>query len=117
MTPETTLRRLYELIDKDDHAGMAALFEPDAVYHRPGHDALVGRETIRRFYAVDRHIAAGAHTLDRIIVSGTRAAVDGSFTGATDDGRPLGHRFAEIFELSEAGRFTRRDSFLFISPI
>ncbi|GAA1276867.1 nuclear transport factor 2 family protein [Sphaerisporangium rubeum] len=111
------VRRLYELIDERDFAGLAALFDKDAVYHRPGCDVLVGRDGIERFYTEERTISSGAHTLSRIIVSDRDVAVEGAFEGALDDGRQIAHRFAELFRLSEEGLFTRRDSFLFVSTI
>lgn len=110
------VERLYRLIDARDFAGVAALFDEDAVYHRPGCELLVGRDEIERFYSERRTIRSGTHTLSRIIVSGRDVAVDGSFRGEHDDGRPMAHRFAEIFELSDDGLFSRRDSFIFTPP-
>jgi ketosteroid isomerase-like protein len=115
MTPEETVQEMYRCIDSRDFAGFSALFADDAVYHRPGCPALVGRGQIEEYYNDKRTIDSGVHTLSRVLVSDGAVAVDGSFSGRLTDGRETAHRFAEIFEFGDDGRFSRRDSFLFVT--
>ncbi|TDT40084.1 3-isopropylmalate dehydratase small subunit [Streptomyces sp. BK208] len=114
MSPEDRVHALYRRIDEGDFAGFAALFHEDAVYHRPGSPALVGRDAIEAYYRDERTVADGTHTLSRVLLSDGALAVDGAFSGHLTDGREQAHRFAEIFEFGPDGLFTRRDSFLFV---
>jgi steroid Delta-isomerase len=109
------VKEMYRLIDERDFAAFAELYDKDAVYHRPGCDALVGRDEIKHYYDNKRNIRSGTHTLTRVVQDGQVVAVEGNFSGVLDDGRKQEHRFAEFFELSDDGLFTRRDSFLFIT--
>ncbi len=110
-------REFYELIDTDDIAGLIGRFAPQAAYHRPGYDPLVGRERLRRFYAEERVIKEGRHTLERVVESDGLTAVHGSFRGTLHDGRPAAHRFAEFFESTPEGLIARRDTFFFVSLV
>ena len=110
------VERLYRLIDAGDFGPFAALFDEQAIHHRPDSDVLVGRAEIARFYAEKRTIKSGRHTLNKIIINDRDIAVHGSFSGTLTDGREHSHRFAEFFELSADGLFSRRDSFIFTSP-
>ncbi|MGW7419526.1 3-isopropylmalate dehydratase small subunit [Streptomyces sp. NPDC054813] len=114
MSPEDSVHALYRRIDEGDFAGFAALFHEDAVYHRPGSPALVGRDAIEAYYRDERTVADGTHTLSRVLLSDGAVAVDGAFSGRLTNGREQAHRFAEIFEFGPDGLVTRRDSFLFV---
>nr|WP_237283519.1 nuclear transport factor 2 family protein [Streptomyces alfalfae] len=114
MSPEDRVHALYRRIDEGDFAGFAALFHEDAVYHRPGSPALVGRDAIEAYYRDERTVADGTHTLSRVLLCDGALAVDGAFSGHLTNGREQAHRFAEIFEFGPDGLFTRRDSFLFV---
>ncbi|HEX8081782.1 MAG TPA: nuclear transport factor 2 family protein [Jatrophihabitans sp.] len=114
MAPEA-VREMYRLIDAREFGAFAELYDKDAVYYRPGCDALVGREQIEHYYDKKRNIRSGKHTVSRVVQDGQTIAVEGSFSGVLDDGREQEHRFAEFFELSDDGLFTRRDSFLFVT--
>jgi len=114
MSPEDTVKELYRRIDSRDFTGLASLFSEDAVYHRPGCEVLLGRAEIETFYQEKRTIDSGVHTLERILVSDGAVTADGSFSGRLVDGRKAAHRFAEIFEFTADGRFSRRDSFMFV---
>ncbi|MDH2427995.1 nuclear transport factor 2 family protein [Sphaerisporangium sp. TRM90804] len=107
------VHRLYELIDAGDFTGVASLFAPHATYHRPGQEVMAGRDAIERFYFEKRAIRSGAHTVATVVESGGDVAVRGSFSGTLVDGSEVSHRFAEFFELTDDGLFSRRDSFLF----
>ncbi|MER7757850.1 nuclear transport factor 2 family protein [Kitasatospora sp. NPDC097643] len=110
-------REFYALIDTDDVTGLVARFAPEAAYHRPGYDPLVGRERLRRFYAEERVIKEGRHQLERVVQADGLTAVHGSFRGTLRDGRPAAHRFAEFFELTADGLIERRDTFFFVSLV
>lgn len=116
MSTEESVREMYRCIDANDVATFVSLFTEDAVYHRPGCAVLTGRDEIETYYLKERAIESGTLTVSRVLVSDGAAAVDGSFTGRLDDGRETGHRFAEIFEVAPDGRFSRRDSYVFVSP-
>src|SRR5829696_2984426 len=93
-----TVHRYYQLVDQGDVPALVSLFTPDATYHRPGYEPLVGHEGLTRFYGQDRVIKEGAHTVSTVVA---------------DDGREVGLRFADFFTVTAEGRFSRRDTFFF----
>lgn len=107
------IRRYYELVDANDVPALVALFQPDAIYCRPGYPELVGHADITDFYANVRKFRAGAHTLTAVLDTGDRVAVHGSFRGELHDGSSMWLRFADFFEIGHDGRFTRRDTYYF----
>ena len=111
-----TVRDYFELIDSGDLLGSAALFAADAVYHRPGHAPMVGRDRIAHFYSVLRPIRSGVHTLDAVIADDRGPAAHGGFRGAALHGPPIDLRFGDFFEFGEAGAITRRETY-FAAPL
>lgn len=105
--------RYYELVDAGDVPGLVGLFTPDATYHRPGYDPLVGHEGLTAFYDGARVIREGRHTLSRVVATGGDVAVHGEFHGVLRDGAEVSLRFADFFQLAPDGRFARRDTFFF----
>ncbi|MDJ0346496.1 nuclear transport factor 2 family protein [Streptomyces sp. H10-C2] len=103
----------YSLVDAGDVSGLFALFAPDARYHRPGYEPLVGHTDLLRFYRDERVIAEGAHTLTEVVVSGAQAAVHGEFHGVLHSGQRVGLRFADFFTLTPELTFAGRDTFFF----
>lgn len=118
--PDTAARELalrhFALIDAGEPADMAALFEPDAVYTRPGFGPFLGREGILRFYTRLRPIREGAHSLETVIASGGQVAVRGGFTGVLHSGAPIELRFSDFFTVGATGLFSRRETF-FAAPL
>jgi len=110
---EALVRRYYECVDAGDVAGLIALFAPDAQYHRPGYEPLVGHAALRRFYQGERVIAEGRHTVSELLVAGFKVAVHGEFHGVLHSGDRVGLRFADFFRLTPELTFARRDTFFF----
>ncbi|MGW0880577.1 nuclear transport factor 2 family protein [Streptomyces sp. NPDC002671] len=104
---------LYELVDAGDVSGLVALFDPEAVYRRPGYDPLVGRKALEHFYREQRVIKDGRHTLATVLMEKDSAAVQGSFAGTLHDGSKVSLRFADFFTFTASGAFRTRDSFFF----
>jgi len=107
------VRHYYRLVDAGDVPALVSLFTPDATYHRPGYEPLVGHAGLTRFYGQDRVIREGRHTLSAVVATGGDVAVHGEFHGVLRDGREVGLRFADFFTLTTDGRFSRRDTFFF----
>jgi ketosteroid isomerase-like protein len=110
---ENLARRYYELVDNGDVEGLVALFDPDAVYNRPGYEPLRGRDHLRRFYLEQRVIREGKHSLDLVVVSGSDVAVRGSFHGVLHTGNAVDAQFADFFRINSDDTFSRRDTFFF----
>jgi steroid delta-isomerase len=108
-----TVHRYYQLVDQGDVPGLVSLFTPDATYHRPGYEPLVGHDGLTRFYGQDRVIKEGAHTVSTVVSEDDRIAVHGEFNGVLHDGREVGLRFADFFTVTPEGQFSRRDTFFF----
>jgi ketosteroid isomerase-like protein len=113
----TAVRRYYQLVDANDVQSLLDLFTPDAVYHRPGYEPLVGRGDLERFYSADRVIATGEHSLTTLVAAGDRVAAHGEFSGTLKDGSQVSLRFADFFTARADGRFTRRDTFFFSAMV
>jgi ketosteroid isomerase-like protein len=112
--PDGGLRELvtayYAAVDAGDLEGLLALFDEEAVYRRPGYPPLEGRGALQAFYASDRIIAEGRHTISRVLVDGDLVATEGSFCGTARDGRPLAIRFSEVFRCA-SGRIVERSTY------
>ena len=109
--------RHFELIDAGDMAGMAELFQADAVYRRPGYPPFVGRAEILRFYTTLRPIRSGRHSLETALAGGGQIAVRGGFVGVRYDDAPIDLRFSDFFTLGSDGRFTGRETYFFAPSI
>lgn len=109
----TQVLKYYELVDAGDVPALVDLFTPDATYHRPGYQPMVGHQALTHFYTEARVIREGAHTVKAVVAADDRIAVHGEFHGILHDGRRVDLRFADFFDLDRAGRFSRRDTFFF----
>lgn len=110
------VKRHFDLIDSGEMHAMAELFEPHAVYLRPGYPAFTGRDEILHFYTRLRPILDGRHALEEVLGSGPSLAVQGGFAGRRLDGSPIELRFSDFFELGSNGRFIRRETY-FSAPL
>lgn len=110
---QALIQRYYELVDANDVTAMVALFQPDAVYCRPGYPELTGHADITHFYAHQRKFRSGSHSLTAVLDTGARVAVHGRFRGVLHDGSTMDLRFADFFEIGDDGRFSRRDTYYF----
>lgn len=93
-----TVWRYYSVVDNQDIDALLDLFTPDAVYHRPGYEAIRGRDGLDRFYKKERVIETGRHTVEAMVVKGRSVAVRGQFVGTSRTGEPLDLCFADFFE-------------------
>jgi steroid Delta-isomerase len=107
------VRRFYELVDRGDAAGLAALFAPDAEYRRPGYGLMTGPEGLLGFYGRDRTIREGGHTLTVVLADGPTVGVFGEFHGVLHSGEPVDLRFADSFTVRPDGLFATRDTYFF----
>lgn len=110
---EALTRRFYDHVDDGDVPGLAAMFAPEAGYHRPGYEPFRGPEGMTDFYGRERKIRSGRHTLISVVATASTVAVRGEFHGTLRDGSPIELRFADFFELGPDLLFTRRDTFFF----
>ncbi|WP_245654588.1 nuclear transport factor 2 family protein [Streptomyces violens] len=113
---EELVRSYYERVDADDVDGLLGLFSEEAVYRRPGYEAMNGRAELEAFYRGERVIRKGSHTVHTITEQLPRVAVSGSFSGELKDGRQVSVEFADFFTLESDGRFGRRETF-FYAPL
>ncbi|MBB5872721.1 ketosteroid isomerase-like protein [Allocatelliglobosispora scoriae] len=110
---EAMVRRYYECVDNNDVEGLVALFQPDAVYRRPGYPAMVGHAEMAAFYRGGRKFSGGAHAFTAVLDTGTHVAVHGEFAGTLHGGTSMTLRFADFFEVGADGLFSRRDTYYF----
>jgi ketosteroid isomerase-like protein len=106
---------MYRAIDTDDLDTLGRLFRDDAVCERPAARPLVGRDAIVRFYANDRRIASGQHTIQQLVIDGAAGAAWGSFSGRRVEGWTLDLCFADGFTFADGLIATRR-SHVFLAP-
>ena len=92
----------YRSIDRRDLDSALSCFAPDAVYRRPGYEALAGIDAILAYYRDERVIAAGRHNIESIVedADADEVAVRGSFSGTSNTGLPLAVRFADFWRFS-----------------
>jgi steroid delta-isomerase len=114
MTPgEDLIRRYYSYVDANDVDALVALFQPDAVYRRPGYPEMTGHAEMASFYRSGRKFRAGSHAFTAVLDTGVRVAVHGEFSGELHDGTAMKLRFADFFEVGADGLFSRRDTYYF----
>jgi ketosteroid isomerase-like protein len=95
------VRDYYGNVDRQDFKAALSCYMSDAVYRRPGYDALVGFRAISKFYHEERVISGGRHELEAVIEDGDMVAVHGSFHGTTRSGDPTTVRFADFWRFSD----------------
>lgn len=108
-------RHYYATVDAGDVTGVLDWFADDAVYHRPGYPPMRGRRALQEFYAGERVIESGRHTLDQVLVDGSSVAVRGRFEGRLRDGSAASVGFADFIDYDADGRAVERRSY-FDSP-
>jgi steroid Delta-isomerase len=108
---------LYQLVDAGDAASVAQLHAPDAVYHRPGYEPMVGRERVFQFYHRDRIIAEGRHILETTVADDFQVAINGQFIGTLHDGSAVELRFADFFLVDEHALIVHRRTFYFTHTV
>ncbi|PXA82261.1 ketosteroid isomerase [Auritidibacter sp. NML120779] len=116
MTTEDLVRNYYTTVDGGDPEATAALFAPDATYHRPGYEPLVG-SAIADFYRTERVIESGAHTVTEVIVEGNRASSRGVFNGVLKDGSAAEEGFADFWEFNDDGTIANRTSYFYRAAV
>lgn len=99
---ENVVRRYYQLVDAQDLA-LLETFHHDATYKRPGYPEFHGQDQLREFYSGERIIDSGSHSISRLFIQGSHAAVEGRFTGTLTDGRSVELAFSDFFDLQERG--------------
>lgn len=107
------VRRYYTLVDDGDVQGVVGLFADSAVYERPGYDPIVGRDGLDAFYRGQRVIDSGSHTVVKLVVGASEAAVEGEFRGTLKDGSEVDLRFADFFRFGEDLLFEVRKTYFF----
>ncbi|MFJ2865972.1 nuclear transport factor 2 family protein [Kitasatospora sp. NPDC087314] len=111
------VRRYYQLVDAGDVPALVALFTPDARYHRPGYQPMVGHAELERFYRDQRVIRTGVHTLATVVTTDDEVAVHGLFRGVLHDGGEVELRFADFFRMTPQGRIASRDTFFHVPAV
>lgn len=110
------VQKYYAEVDKGDVEGVVALFEVDAEYCRPGYAHMRGREAIRSFYADDRIIESGVHSVESIVSDPGTVAVEGSFKGTVRGGTEAEVKFADFFWPGPNGLIKKRRTY-FYAPL
>ncbi|MFD6163531.1 nuclear transport factor 2 family protein [Nocardia sp. NPDC060256] len=103
--------KFYELVDENNIEDLSMHFTVDAIYHRPGYDALIAQDAIVKFYRYYRIIKEGVHKLESAMVGECGVAARGSFSGVLRDGRSIQLRFADFFAVAPGPQYSRRDTF------
>jgi ketosteroid isomerase-like protein len=103
---------LFQHIDSQDWRALHDIFAPDIVYERPGYPPFVGLDRVMRFYTDERLIAAGRHTIERIVIDGNHAVCLGNILGVTKDGREIVEQFADSYTF-QGDRIHSRRSYFF----
>lgn len=107
------VRRYYQLVDEGDVPGLLQLFSPDVVYERPGYEPIRGRAALEDFYRDVRVIVSGRHSLRSLVCADAEVAVQGDFAGVLRDGDNVRLRFADFFQVTADGLFSRRNTYFF----
>jgi ketosteroid isomerase-like protein len=88
---------------------LCAVFADDVVYVRPER-VLHGCAEVAAHLASAPPVVNGRHELLRVVADGGTVVVEGRFTGRLGD-RALELPFAEVWDVDDAGRVTRRAAY------
>jgi ketosteroid isomerase-like protein len=102
----------FDRVDKHDVDALMTVFADDIVYYRPGYEPLRGFERMRSFYADERVIDVGKHSVERILIDGDYAAAHGTFEGVSYAGVALAMTWCEIYGF-ENHKINYRRSYFF----
>jgi ketosteroid isomerase-like protein len=69
-----SIRAVYSAVDASDWTSLLELFHETIRYERPGHDPLVGRPRLFRFYSSERGIDRSEHRIEHVVVEGDAGA-------------------------------------------
>jgi hypothetical protein len=108
--------RMFDRIDHRDWTVLPSMYCEDAVYERPGYDAIVGRDSLEEFYRRVRVIECGTHQITRIVADEQAGACWGRFVGRCRDGSAVDVRFADCYQF-ESGRIKHRVSYFFVPSV
>jgi ketosteroid isomerase-like protein len=108
-TPQTVVRRYYELVDAGKVEDLLALFHEEIVYERQGTPDIQGMAAMRRFYEQERSIDQGHHELGQIMTDGFWVAVRGQFQGRLKTGVEVRLRFTDWHRFRD-GLIDRRET-------
>ncbi|AHH99500.1 nuclear transport factor 2 family protein [Kutzneria viridogrisea] len=100
-TLSIVVNNYYRCIDHGDVPAALSCFAANAVYRRPGYEALTGLASIEQYYHRTRIIGAGRHTIESLIEGEDEVAVRGSLVGRSREGLPLDVRFADFWRFRE----------------
>ena len=114
MDPRTTLVAYFEYIDSGETIEALKQFAPDAIYERPGYDALIGLDAISDFYHEVRVVKEGAHTVEDIAIDGLVGAAWGSFEGTHIDGTDISLWWCDAYRFSSDNRIAFRRSHFYL---
>ncbi|SMD30825.1 nuclear transport factor 2 family protein [Picrophilus oshimae] len=90
----------YNAVDSRDLKTLFSIFDDSIVYKRPGYGEIKGINDFKKFYEEHRIIKSGHHTIKRIIISGSCAVVEGSFSGTLKDGRSVSTEFIDVMDFA-----------------
>jgi len=107
MTIDEVIARYFACLNADDLDGFREIWHPDARFKAVGARWREGVDDIVAFFSRlftpwPRHIDEPA----RIIIAGTTATVEVTFTGTTSDGRDVTFDAVDVFDI-EDGRIRR----------
>ena len=107
------IKHLFECVDIRSWEVLSTIFHADIVYERPGYDPIQGLERLLYFYSHERVLAAGQHTLERIITAEDAGACWGWFTGSKKDGSAVHVGFADVYLFSDTNLIIKRRSYFY----
>ncbi len=88
----------YKAVDAKDLKTLFSIFDENIVYKRPGYETINGMDEFKKFYEEHRIIQSGQHKINRIIIDGNSAVVQGSFSGTLKDGRSIKTEFVDVMD-------------------
>ncbi len=114
-TEESVPFGLFEAVDTEDWNTLERYFHPQAVYERPGHEPMLGRDQVLDFYRNIRNVRHGNHQVTDIITNKENIVCQGRFSCVTKDGSRLTVEFSDFYLLNR-GKILRRKTY-FHAPV
>lgn len=109
--PRDVVCNYFAAVDANDFDRLIELFDDEVVYERPGYDAIEGKQQLKRFYASERVIASGEHTVRGVVADGDRVTAWGDFRGTSRTGAQLSEGWCDVYQFRDARIYRRRTYF------
>lgn len=107
---------MFQAIDRENWPALEAMFDPKAIYERPGYAPLLGSKEIMDFYRNVRNVRVGRHHVVNVVREAGMVVCQGRFSCHTKGGDRVNAEFCDIYSVKN-DRIMRRKTYFYKEAI